>query len=399
MMLHRRTNLLNVQKEKSMKHSSLLLAVATTATLAGASSAMAGAEVGSWYVAPQAVYVDPDRLYNADESIGGSLAIGKVLSKNWDAELGYVDSRHDVTGGGNKLKLAGPSIYLNRVFMRDNAVNPFIGVGFYGIGSRDNGTGQSHHHLGAGIKAGILADLTSNGALQLSAEVGKRSDNFSDHLEDVFAGLGLHFNFGAPAKAAPAPVVVAAAPAPAPVPVAPPPPADSDQDGVIDPQDMCPNTVAGAKVDAKGCEMDNDGDGVVNRLDKCPRTPAGDKVDAVGCGVNIALEVQFDTNSATIKPESYAELDSFVQFFNDVPSAKGELQGHTDNVGKDAYNLKLSQRRAESVKAYVLSKGVEAARITSTKGYGESQPVADNTTVEGRAANRRVLFVRSDWTK
>jgi OOP family OmpA-OmpF porin len=145
--------------------------------------------------------------------------------------------------------------------------------------------------------------------------------------------------------------------------------------------------------------MDHDGDGVVDRLDKCPKTPKDDKVDSVGCGVNYPLEVQFDTNSATIKPESYAELDTFVQFFNEVPSAKGELQGHTDNVGKDAYNLKLSQRRADSVKAYVLSKGVDPARITSTKGYGEARPIADNNTVEGRAANRRVLFVRSDWKK
>lgn len=380
-----------------MKHRSLLLAVATTTALASASSAMAGAEVGSWYVSPQAVYVDPDNNYHADESIGGSLAIGKVVNKAWDVELAYVTSSHDVTGGGNKLKLTGPSIYFNRVFMRDHAISPFIGAGINAINVRNGAPEANGTDLGLGIKAGLLADLTHNGALQLSAEVGKRSDNFSEHLEDVFAGLGLRFNFGAPAKAvAAAPIVQSAAPAP--VPVAPPPPADSDHDGVIDSADKCPNTVAGAKVDATGCELDGDRDGVVDRLDKCPKTPAGDKVDAVGCGVNFALEVQFDTNSANIKQESYAELDTFVRFFNDVPSAKGELQGHTDNVGKDAYNLKLSQRRADSVKAYVVSKGVDAARIT-TKGYGEAQPIADNTTVEGRAANRRVLFVRSDWTK
>lgn len=380
-----------------MKHRSLLLAVATITGVAGASSAMAGAEVGSWYVSPQAVYVDPDKNYQADESIGGSLAIGKVVNKAWDVELAYIESHHDVTGGGNKLKLTGPSIYFNRVFMRDHAISPYIGAGINAIHVRNGAAQASGTDLGLGIKAGILADLTHNGALQLSAEVGKRSDNFSEHLEDVFAGLGLRFNFGAPAKAvAAAPIVQSAAPAPAPA--APPPPADSDHDGVLDSADKCPNTVAGAKVDATGCELDGDRDGVVDRLDKCPKTPAGDKVDAVGCGVNFALEVQFDTNSANIKPESYAELDTFVRFFNDVPSANGELQGHTDNVGKDAYNLKLSQRRADSVKAYVVSKGVDAARIT-TKGYGEAQPIADNTTVEGRAANRRVLFVRSDWTK
>jgi OOP family OmpA-OmpF porin len=363
--------------------------------LAGTSSAMAGAEVGSWYVAPKALYVDPDNDYNADEAIGGSLAIGKVVSKEWDIELGYVLSSHDVNGTSKKLKLQGPEFNFNRVFLRDKAVNPFLGAGINFMNALEDSSGTMSHTAGLNVKAGILADLTSNGALQLSAEIGKRFEGFE--TADVFAGLGLRFNFGAPAKAAP--VAYTPPPAPPPAPAAPPPPADSDHDGVIDSQDQCPNTVEGAKVDAKGCEMDHDGDGVVDRLDKCPKTPKDDKVDSVGCGVNYPLEVQFDTNSATIKPESYAELDTFVQFFNEVPSAKGELQGHTDNVGKDAYNLKLSQRRADSVKAYVLSKGVDPARITSTKGYGEAKPIADNNTVEGRAANRRVLFVRSDWKK
>lgn len=383
-----------------MKHRSLLLAVATLATLTGAPHAMAGAQVGSWYVAPQAVYVDPDKNYRADESIGGSLAIGKVLSEAWDAELSYIDTRHDVTGGGNALKLNGPSLNFNRVFMRNAAVNPFLGLGVNAISSRRDGTGRTERNIGIGVKAGILADLTRNGALQLSAEIGERSDGFANKLEDTFAGLGLRFNFGAPQKAiaaAPVAAAVPAAPAPAAAPVVAPP-ADSDRDGVLDSADKCPNTPAGARVDVNGCELDGDHDGVVDRLDKCPTTPAGDKVDAVGCGLSIALEVQFDTNSANIKPESYAELNRFVQFFADVPSAMGVLEGHTDNVGKDAYNLKLSQRRADSVQAYVIAKGVDASRIEA-KGYGETRPVADNTTVEGRAANRRVLFVRSDVSR
>jgi OOP family OmpA-OmpF porin len=147
-------------------------------------------------------------------------------------------------------------------------------------------------------------------------------------------------------------------------------------------------------VDATGCELDNDKDRVVNRLDKCPTTPAGDKVDAVGCSLSMALEVQFDTGKATIKPESNGKLDEFVQFLKDVPSANGELEGHTDNVGKKASNQSLSQRRAEAVKAYVVGKGIDAARLTA-KGYGDTKPVADNKTVDGRAANRRVVFTRS----
>lgn len=381
-----------------MKHRSLLLALATASALAGVNSAQAGAEVGSWYVAPKAVYVDPDKVYNADENIGGSLAIGKVLSEAWDAELAYGESRHSVTGGGSKLKLQGPELNFNRVFMRDRAVNPFIGFGVNSMSFRAPGKTSYERDFGAAIKAGVLADITRDGKLQLSAEVGKRADDFSKHLEDVFGGLGLRFNFGAPAKAAPvvaAAPVAAPAPAPAPAPAAPPPPADSDRDGVIDSADRCPNTPAGASVDANGCELDGDKDGVVDRLDKCPTTPAGDKVDASGCSYSIPLQVQFDTNKATIKAESYGELDTFVQFLKDVPSAKGELQGHTDADGSEAYNLGLSQRRADAVKAYIVDKGIDGARINA-KGYGESQPVADNNTAAGKAANRRVLFVRSD---
>ncbi len=118
-------------------------------------------------------------------------------------------------------------------------------------------------------------------------------------------------------------------------------------------------------------------------------------MDASGCRLTINLQVYFDNDSGQLKPESDAELQRFIEFLQAVPSATGELQGHTDSVGKDSYNLSLSQKRAESVRAYVISQGITAARLTA-KGYGETQPVATNTTAEGRAANRRVLFVRTD---
>ena len=380
-----------------MKNRSVL-ALAVTTLLAG-SAAWAGAPVGSWYVAPQAVYVDPDSSLNADPSTGGSLGVGKVLSQNWDLDLSWIDTRHKLTGGGEKLKLNGPMLNLNRVFLRDSSVNPFIGAGLNTINLKAPGLGSPSHDLGAQLQAGVLGNITDDGALQLSALIGKRWDNFNYHIDDMYAGLGLRFNFGAskpaPARVAPPPP---AAPVPAPTPMAPPPPpppADSDHDGVIDSLDKCPNTVAGAKVDANGCEIDSDKDGVVDRLDKCPNTPMGDKVDASGCSYNMPLQVKFDTNKATIRPESNEELDKFVQFMKDVPSARGELQGHTDSDGSDKANRSLSQRRADAVKAYIVSKGIDGARIT-TKGYGETQPIADNKTAAGKAANRRVVFVRSD---
>lgn len=133
----------------------------------------------------------------------------------------------------------------------------------------------------------------------------------------------------------------------------------------------------------------------MNISDRCPNTPAGDRVDANGCSVRANLKVFFDTNKSDLKPESYAELDAMAKFLTDVPNARGVVEGHTDNVGADAYNLALSQRRADSVRKYLISKGVAANRL-DTKGYGETQPDGDNRTVDGRSANRRVVFQRTD---
>lgn len=374
----------------------VLGALITGTAILGARTAMAGAEVGSWYVTPKAVYVDPDSNFDADDDFGGSFGIGKVLTKELDLELSYTYSEHD-EDGGDTLRLRGVSLDLNRIFFRDSAVNPYLGVGINSIRSRRFVDGEAGPEFGGSLHAGVLADLTRGGGLQLGAEVGKRADDFTRALADVYGSVGLRFNFGAPAKpvpaAAPAPVA-----APPPPPAAPPPPADSDRDGVNDDLDKCPNTVAGARVDSSGCELDGDRDGVVDRLDRCPNTPAGDKVDTAGCGVTVRLEVLFDTNSASIKPESYGVLDNFVAFMQEVPSARGTLEGHTDSTGADAYNLRLSQRRADAVQAYVVSKGIDATRIVS-KGYGEAQPVADNGTEAGRAENRRVQFARIDMTR
>lgn len=167
---------------------------------------------------------------------------------------------------------------------------------------------------------------------------------------------------------------------------------DSDKDGVVDGLDQCPDTPAGNKVDARGCEMDSDKDGIVDGLDKCPDTPAGDKVDNQGCTLlsTIALEgVNFDTDSAVLHGDASAILDDAVAILKRYPALKVEVAGHTDNSGPAAYNQQLSERRAKAVMAYFVGNGVAAEQLTA-KGYGESQPVADNGTAEGRAQNRRV---------
>lgn len=190
--------------------------------------------------------------------------------------------------------------------------------------------------------------------------------------------------------AAPAPAPApAAAPAPAPAPA--PKEADSDGDGVVDSKDKCPGTPAGRKVNADGCELDSDGDGIVDGADKCPTVYAK---TADGCPPPLVLEgVEFDYDKATLRPEAAAILDKTADSLQHWSSANIEVAGHTDNRGSDDYNMKLSEQRAEAVRNYLISKGIAAERLIA-KGYGETKPVADNDTDEGRFKNRRVELQR-----
>ena len=107
-------------------------------------------------------------------------------------------------------------------------------------------------------------------------------------------------------------------------------------------------------------------------------------------GSKIVLRnVFFDVNSATLKPESYPELNRLAEILKRYPGIVVEISGHTDNTGSFKYNMKLSQRRAESVVMYLISQGVPSSALVA-KGYGPTQPVASNKTAEGRAQNRRV---------
>jgi len=166
---------------------------------------------------------------------------------------------------------------------------------------------------------------------------------------------------------------------------------DSDGDGVTDANDKCPGTPAGAAVDAKGCALDSDGDGVADYADKCPGTPAGATVDSVGCAKQIILDnVQFELNKGDLTAESKGILDKVAASLSSRTDVKSILVlGHTDSQGAAAYNQSLSEKRAKSVSDYLVNQGVDAG-IISSKGMGETQPVADNGTKEGRAQNRRV---------
>ncbi|NIM69850.1 MAG: OmpA family protein [Xanthomonadales bacterium] len=197
---------------------------------------------------------------------------------------------------------------------------------------------------------------------------------------------------------------------------------DADGDGVVDRLDQCPDTPAGARVDERGCELDSDGDGVVDSKDRCPGTPAGEPVDEFGCefdgdgdgvvdgrdqcpdtkpgtpvdnnGCDLLARyrmegIRFEFDSAELTADSQAALADALQILQRHPDLVVEIAGHTDSMGAESYNQGLSERRANAVRDYLAANGANAANL-SAKGYGESEPVADNATEEGRAANRRV---------
>ncbi len=169
---------------------------------------------------------------------------------------------------------------------------------------------------------------------------------------------------------------------------------DADGDGVGDSRDQCPGTPRGAKVDANGCELDTDGDGVVDSRDRCPGTAPGTPVDNDGCDLapaHVLHGVNFEFDSARLTAEATARLDEALQILQRHPTLQVEIAGHTDSSGSEAYNQRLSERRAQAVLDYLVENGANAANLSAT-GYGESQPLADNASGEGRERNRRVEF-------
>jgi outer membrane protein OmpA-like peptidoglycan-associated protein len=312
-------------------------------------------------------------------------------------------------------------------------VVPYLSAGLGG--SAWNGRFEAFAPLGAGLQFGIGEEYFAFSNFQYRVPVTQGANYH------FLYSLGFGGPIGKPREpevkeVPPAPVVVAAVPV------------DTDGDGIIDAEDKCPTvpgvakyqgcpvpdtdgdgikddvdkcpTVAGV-AQYGGCPVpDTDGDGIKDDVDKCPTVPGLERYqgcpipDTDGDGLNDeedkcptvpgiaelrgcprppfkAENVLFATGKATLVVRGKQELDILVPYFTENAGVNVTIEGHTDNTGNDKINQKLSEQRAAAAKAYLVSKGIDASRMT-TVGYGATKPIADNKTAEGRKMNRRVHF-------
>jgi outer membrane protein OmpA-like peptidoglycan-associated protein len=189
------------------------------------------------------------------------------------------------------------------------------------------------------------------------------------------------------------------------------PDVDNDGDGVADAQDQCPKEGEDPDgfQDADGCpDPDNDRDTVLDVDDFCPNSPGIGGGIRPGCPfkdapavltereIRISQQIQFETNRAVIRPgQSQRTLIAVSVIMKALPFLAIEVQGHTDNKGDPGHNKKLSQQRAEAVRAFLIAQGIAGTRLVAT-GFGQTQPLVPNVTEKNRALNRRVQFVRTD---
>lgn len=294
----------------------------------------------------------------------------------------------------------GGGVDMTFPFLQDTAFKPFWILGGGLIWSDGGGYGKSENSY-ANFGLGGTHELSRRWSVRLESRGiaffpdsnNKGVEEFpKDMYTDVVIGLGLQYFFvdELPPAAARETVRVVEVPG-----SLPPPCQDSDGDGVCDELDQCPDTPVGVAVDSRGCPFDTDGDGVPDYLDKCPSTPKGLKVDADGCvseAQTIILQnVNFEFDKDRLTSEAETVLRGVGDGLMSQKDLRVELAGHTDSKGSHSYNQALSDRRAASVRRFLLAQGVPESQFQS-KGYGETQPIDTNETDEGRARNRRVEF-------
>jgi len=294
-------------------------------------------------------------------------------------------------------------------------VTPYL---FAGVTPTYKDDGYGYGYITATVPLGLGFNFNVGRNIDLQLESGYRLAITNREYNHLQHSAGIVFWFVRPKEAAPVVEVL--------------PPADTDHDGVPDGEDQCP-TIAGpaalngcpdsdndgiadnrdecpmiaGKPEFNGCP-DSDNDGIPDNRDKCPYV-AG-TADREGCPPEeikqeiihqvdkAAKAIFFETGKSVLRKDSYTQLDIVVGILKDNPGLFADIEGHTDNVGSDELNMKLSDRRAAVVRDYFVSKGISADRLTSV-GYGESRPIATNDNAAGRAQNRRTVISLRNYAK
>lgn len=300
------------------------------------------------------------------KGLTGSLIYGYRFNPTVGIELNVMGSTLDTGGGaGTDFYQQGGTVDLVLdLYDRATSWTPFFLIG--GGATQNDVTPDSEDSVDFIANAGlgiVTRPFTSLG-IKLRAEGRYQYDNFQDGYQDIRALAGLEIPFGSRkvAVAAVAPPVVEIREVFVPVPFV-----DTDKDTVEDSRDKCPDTPEGLKVDANGCVI------------------IGQSLELKG--------VTFEFNSAKLQLNAQTVLDYVVKGMKGQPSMTVEIAGHTDSVGSQAVNQKLSERRANAVRDYLVTQQIDAGRLTA-KGYGETQLlITPDSDALSRERNRRVVFV------
>ena len=400
-----------------------------------------------WYVAPSIVYTDDDGDRNLDDSLaGGQIAFGRDLTDNFTIEglLGY----SNISGWkGNTVSIPDQkhidlSVNMLAFLDRDKTFAPYLLVGIGQLRTEDD-IGRKENRPSGTLGLGLNWKMGQSN-FSIRAEYRARLAYESDYnFVDNIASVGVQYSFGGTHERSlgtpsqtnvdtdgdgvldmwdecpdtPRGTQVTSRGCelknigrdtdgdrvydsidecpntPSGVPVDPVGCSlDSDRDGVTTDKDRCPASAPGAIVDSYGCSRDSDHDGVLNSTDRCPETRPGATVDVNGCEFTDVIKlrgVNFGSSSDLLLPGVERILESAAATLNMHPNLQIEVAGHTDSDGAADLNYGLSERRAKTVRDYLIRYGVDGARLT-VQGYGETQPISENETMRGRATNRRV---------
>lgn len=343
------------------------------------------------------------------------------------AMMGALDSSLPNVPSGNVILYTGRGHLILQIPTASIVPFALVGAGALGVYSKPEAVGKDTDfgiHFGGGVKFllskrfTMRADIRDVWTMRRNNLATGEVQELKAHNLELLFGLSLALN------------------RPKPTPPPPEAPKDTDGDGILDKDDECPTKreLFNGFQDEDGCPesdrdgdgfwdkpdqdkcpdergvapdgcpiVDTDGDGIMDPDDKCPEEPETKNgfEDQDGCPDEVPKEVErfmgvieginFETGKDSIRPDSRLVLKRAQEILAKYPSIRIEISGHTDNRGRKSFNQELSQRRADSVKRYLVDAGIEVGRI-ETRGAGMSEPIADNATRDGRAKNRRIEF-------